>query len=183
MRKTKGSKNYEKARIKLARMEEHIANCRKDWIEKETLRLVQNYDKVVVEDLNLKGISKFLSNAKNMTDTSWGMFVSRLQVKGQDYNCFVIKADRWFPSSQLCSNCGYQYHELTLDMRKWICPICHKEHIRDINAAINLKNYIFNIPLERRKSMSVEDIEELASLALQVSEYPVKQKSRFIIKV
>ena len=71
-RKTKGSKNYEKARIKLARMEEHIANCRKDWIEKETLRLVTSYDKVVTEDLNLKSISKFLSNAKNMTETSWG---------------------------------------------------------------------------------------------------------------
>ena len=64
------SKNREKARIKLARLEEHIANCRKDWIEKESLRLVRSYDKVVVEDLNLKGISKFLRNAKNMNDTS-----------------------------------------------------------------------------------------------------------------
>ena len=66
------SKNREKARIKLARLEEHIANSRRDWMEKESLRLVKNYDKVVVEDLNLKGISKFLRNAKNMNDTSWG---------------------------------------------------------------------------------------------------------------
>src|SRR5574344_346396 len=79
------SKNREKARIKLARLEEHIAFCRKDWIEKETLRLVQSYNKVVVEDLNLKGISKFLRNAKNMNDTSWATFVARLQAKGLDY--------------------------------------------------------------------------------------------------
>ena len=103
------SKNREKARIKLARLEEHIANSRKDWIEKESLRLVKSYDKVVVEDLNLKGISKFLRNAKNMNDTSWATFVLRLQAKGKDYNCKVIKADRYFPSSQICSYCGFQY--------------------------------------------------------------------------
>ena len=182
-RKTKGSKNREKARIKLARMEEHVANCRKDWIEKETLRLVRSYDKVVVEDLNLIGISKFLSNAKNMNDTSWRTFTDRLIAKGQDYNCSVIKADRYFPSSQLCSNCGYQYHELKLSERKWTCPICHKEHIRDVNAAINLKNYIFSIPKELRESMPVEDIDALASLALANAEYPVKQESQPIIKV
>lgn len=173
-RKTKGSSNYRKARIKLARIEEHIANCRRDWIEKETLRLVRNYYKVVVEDLNLIGISKFLSNAKNMNDTSWGTFVNRLEMKGQDYNCSVIKADRYFPSSQLCSNCGYQYHELKLSERKWTCPKCGTTHIRDVNAAINLKNYV---PKELRESMPVEDIDELASLALQVSEYPMKQES------
>ena len=173
-RKTKSSSNYHKARIKLSRVEEHIANCRKDWIEKETLRLVQNYDKVIVEDLNLKGISTFLRNAKNMNDASWGMFVERLIAKGQDYDCLVIKADRYFPSSQLCSNCGYQYHELKLSERKWTCPSCHKEHIRDINAAINLKNYV---PKELRESMPVEGIEALASLALANAEYPIKQES------
>ena len=172
-RKHKGSKNYEKARIKLARLEEHVANCRKDWIEKETLRLVTNYNKVVVEDLNLIGISKFLSNAKNMTDTSWRTFVERLIMKSENYNCSIIKVDRYFPSSQLCSNCGYQYHELKLYMRKWICPNCHKEHVRDVNAAINLKNYI---PKELRESMPVEDMEALASLALEIAEYPMKQE-------
>lgn len=173
-RKTKGSNNYRKTRIKLAKVEEYIANCRRDFIEKETLRLVRSYDKVVVEDLNLIGISKFLRNAKNMNDTSWSTFVTRLEDKGKDYNCLVIKADRYFPSSQLCSNCGYQYHELTLNMRKWTCPSCHKEHIRDVNAAINLKNYV---PKELRESMLVEDIEELAGLALQISEYPLKREA------
>lgn len=163
------SKNREKARIELARLEEHIANSRKDWIEKETLRLVKSYDKVVVEDLNLKGISKFLKNAKNMNDTSWGTFVLRLQAKGKDYNCRVIKADRYFPSSQLCSKCGYQFKNLTLNMREWTCSCCGIHHIRDLNAAINLKNYV---PLEERELTPVESskVANLAMLALQATE-------------
>ena len=162
------SKNREKARIKLARLEEHIANSRKDWIEKESLRLVRSYGKVVVEDLNLKGISKFLRNAKNMNDTSWATFVSRLQTKGKDYNCNVIKADRYFPSSQLCSNCRFQYKYLKLSEREWTCPKCGANHIRDVNAAINLKNYV---PLEEREFTPVESskVASLAELALQAT--------------
>src|SRR5574344_2029 len=163
------SKNREKARIKLARLEEHIAFCRKDWIEKESLRLVTSYDKIVVEDLNLKGISAFLRNAKNMNDTSWEMFVSRLQSKGKDYNCNVIKADRYFPSSKLCSCCGWKYEGLKLSEREWTCPKCGTSHIRDVNAAINLKNYV---PLEERKLTPVESskVANLAMLALQATE-------------
>ena len=108
-----------------------------------------------------------------MTDTSWSTFVARLENKGIDYNCNVIKADRYFPSSQLCSNCGYQYHELKLSERKWNCPSCGQFHVRDVNAAINLKNYV---PKELRESMPVEDIDELAKRALQVSEYSMKQE-------
>lgn len=163
------SKNREKARIKLARLEEHIAFCRRDWMEKESLRLVKSYDKVVVEDLNLKGISKFLRNAKNMNDTSWATFVSRLQAKGKDYNCNVIKADRYFPSSKLCSKCGWKNENLTLDVRKWTCPKCGTSHIRDVNAAINLKDYV---PMEGRKLTPVESskVANLAILALQTTE-------------
>ena len=163
------SKNREKVRIKLARLEEHIANCRKDWIEKESLRLVKSYSKVVVEDLNLKGISKFLRNAKNMNDTSWSTFVLRLQSKGKDYNCNVIKADRYFPSSQLCSNCGFQYKGLKLSEREWTCCTCGTHHIRDVNAAINLKNYV---PLEEREFKPVESskVANIAMLALQATE-------------
>ena len=160
------SKNREKARIKLARLEEHIANSRKDWIEKESLRLVKSYNKVVVEDLNLKGISKFLRNAKNMNDTSWATFVSRLQAKGKDYNCKVIKADRYFPSSQICSKCGFQYKGLKLSEREWTCCNCGTHHIRDVNAAINLKNYV---PLEERELTPVES-SKVANLVLQATE-------------
>ena len=163
------SKNREKARVKLARLEEHIANCRKDWIEKESLRLVKSYDKVVVEDLNLVGISKFLRNAKNMNDTSWATFVSRLQAKGKDYNCNIIKVDRYFPSSQLCSKCGFQYKDLKLSEREWTCSCCGTHHIRDVNAAINLKNYV---PLEEREFKPVESskVASLVEIALQATE-------------
>lgn len=163
------SKNREKARIKLARLEEHIANSRKDWIEKESLRLVRSYDKVVVEDLNLKGISKFLRNAKNMNDTSWSTFVSRIQAKGKDYNCKVIKADRYFPSSKICSKCGWKYEGLKLSEREWTCKNCGTHHVRDVNAAINLKNYI---PLEEREFTPVESSKaaKLAELALLATE-------------
>ena len=163
------SKNREKTRIKLAKLEEHIANSRKDWIEKESLRLVKSYDKVVIEDLNLIGISKFLRNAKNMNDTSWATFVSRLEAKGQDYDCKVIKADRYFPSSQLCSKCGWKYKNLKLSEREWTCCNCGTHHIRDVNAAINLKNYV---PLEERELTPVESskVANLAELALQATE-------------
>ena len=163
------SKNREKARIKLAKLEEHIANSRKDWIEKETLRLVRSYDKVVVENLNLKGISAFLRNAKNMNDTSWATFVSRLETKEKDYGCKIIKADRYFPSSQLCSVCGWQYKGLKLSEREWTCCNCGTHHIRDVNAAINLKNYV---PMEGREFTPVESskVANLAELALQATE-------------
>ena len=169
------SQNREKARVKLARYEEQIANRRRDFIEKETLRLVQTYDKIVVEDLNLKGISKFLRNAKNMNDTSWATFVSRLQQKGQDYGCNVVKADRWFPSSQLCNVCRYQKKDLKLSDRRWTCPKCGSNHIRDVNAAINLKNYV---PQELGKLMSAEVVESLASRALFNSEVSLEQPKK-----
>lgn len=154
------SENRVKARIKLVKLEERIANSRKDFIEKETLRLVKNYDKVVVEDLNLKGISKFLTNAKSMNDTSWGTFINRLEEKGKNYNCQIVKADRFYPSSQLCNICGFQNHNLKLSDRIWTCPNCKTKLIRDVNAAINLKNYD-RISWEVRKSKSVENLEGL----------------------
>ena len=97
------------------------------------------------------------------------MFVLRLQAKGKDYNCNVIKANRYFPSSQLCSKCGFQYKNLKLSERKWTCPNCGTSHIRDVNAAINLKNYI---PLEEREFTPVESskVANLAIFALRTTE-------------
>jgi putative transposase len=142
MRKQKGSKNREKARVKVARLENHIANSRGDYQEKESLRLVRNYEIIGIEDLNLKGISKFLYTAKNMTDTSWGDFTTKLIWKSSknENNSQVVKVNRYFPSSQLCSKCGYQKKDLKLSDRKWVCPVCGTEHIRDVNAAVNIKN-------------------------------------------
>ena len=167
-RKQKGSKNREKARIKLARHEQYIANIRRDYREKETLRLVQKYDVIGIENLNLISMMKFSHNAKNYLDTSWHSFVTRLEEKAKYNNCLVIKADRFYPSSKTCNYCGYIKKDLKLSDRVWICPECGTEIIRDQNAALNLKENAIRILVDDLKStllmeheevMSVEDIE------------------------
>ena len=140
MKKQKGSKNRDKARVKVARLEEHIANQRKDFQEKLALQIVKQYQVIGIEDLDLKGIAKFLRNAKNINDTGWNSFILKLERKSARFNSVVIKADRWFASSKTCSECGYIKYDLKLSDRKWTCPECGVDHIRDINAAINLKN-------------------------------------------
>ena len=166
-KKTKGSKNYEKARIKLAKLEKHIADSRRWWIENESLRLTKNYSTIGIEDLNLQGIAKFLRNAKNINDCGYANFVTRLIQKGEERGTSVIKVDRYFPSSQLCHCCGYQNHNLKLSDREWTCPSCGTFHIRDVNASINLKNEALNIRMRRAEFRSVEDVEDIQSLVLQ----------------
>ena len=167
-RKQKGSKNREKARVKLARFEKHIADSRKDYIEKETLRLVKTYDVIGIEDLNLQGMMKFSHNAKNYVDTSWYAFTQKLLWKAQFNNCIVVKSDRFYPSSKTCNHCGYINHSLTLKDRKWFCPSCGTEIIRDENAGKNLRDNAINLLVDEVKTtlgwepsevMSVEDME------------------------
>ena len=172
MRKQVGSNNREKARVKVARMEHYIAECRNDWIEKETKRLVSTYQVIGIEDLNLKGMMKFSKNAKNYGDAAWGTFVNKLLWKASlnENNCQVVKADRFFASSQICHCCGFK-NPITknLKVRSWICPECGAEHIRDVNAAINLKmNAIKNVGQGVSEFRSVEGVEDLATLALQI---------------
>ena len=166
-KKTKGSKNYEKARIKVARLEKHIVDSRKWWIENESLRLVENYSTIGIEDLNLQGIAKFLRNAKNINDCGYANFVTRLQQKGEELGTSVIKVDRYYPSSQLCHCCGYQNHNLKLSDREWTCPNCGEHHIRDVNASINLKNKAINILMKREEFKPMESVEDIQSLVLQ----------------
>ena len=166
-RKTKGSKNYEKARIKVAKLEKHISDSRRWWIENESLRLAKNYSTIGIEDLNLQGIAKFLRNAKNINDCGYGNFVTRLQQKGEEIGTSVIKVDRYFPSSQICHCCGYQNHNLKLSDRTWVCPSCGEHHIRDHNASINLKNEALNIRMRRAEFKPMESVEDIHSLVLQ----------------
>ncbi len=167
-RKAKGSSKYEKARTKLARFESHIVNIRKDYIEKESLRLVRSYDLIGIEDLNLQGMMKFSHNAKNYVDTSWGTFVQKLEWKSKFNDCKVIKADRFYPSSKTCHNCGHVYKDLKLSDRTWTCPSCKSEIFRDQNAAMNLRDNAYNslvdaikstLLLEREEVMPMEGIE------------------------
>ena len=169
-RKQKGSKNREKARVRLARFEKHISDSRKDYIEKETLRLVRTYDVIGIEDLNLQGMMKFSHNAKNYVDTSWYTFTQKLIWKSQFNGCIIVKADRFYPSSKTCNNCGYVNHNLTLKDRKWTCPNCNTEIIRDQNAGRNLRDNAINLLVDEIKStlgleqsevMSMEGIEAI----------------------
>ena len=140
-RTKKGSNNREKARRRLAKFEEHIANKRRDWMEKETLRIVRSYEVIGVETLNIKGMMRFSHNAKKYNDISWNKFVKMLEWKSKFHNCSVVKSDKWFASSQLCSRCGFKNEAVkNLNIRKWVCPSCGVEHNRDHNAAINLRN-------------------------------------------
>lgn len=171
-KKQVGSNNREKARIKVARMEHYISECRNDWIEKETKRLVSTYQVIGIEDLNLRGMMKFSRNAKNYGDASWGKFTNKLLWKSSlnENKCQVEKADRFFASSQICHCCGYK-NPITKDLsiRSWVCPECGTEHIRDVNAAINLKeNAIKQVRQGVSEFRSVEGVENLATLALQI---------------
>ena len=152
-RKQKGSNNREKARVKLARFEKHISDSRKDYIEKETLRLVRTYDVIGIEDLNLQGMMKFSYNAKNYVDASWYTFTQKLIWKAQFNNCIVVKSDRFYPSSKTCNHCGYVNKNLTLKDRKWICPSCGSEIIRDENAGKNLRDNAINLLTEEINSV------------------------------
>ena len=144
-----GSKNREKSRIKLAKFEEYISNKRKDYIEKETLRLVKSYEVIGLETLNIKGLMKKTDkngtkikykNAKSYVDVSWSKFEYTLNWKSRFNNCFVVNADKWFPSSQLCSFCGFRFNGTKdLRVRAWKCPKCGIKHDRDQNAALNLR--------------------------------------------
>lgn len=142
-RTQKGSKRHEKARLKVARVYEKISNQRKDFLNKESTRIAKEYDVVVVEKLNMRSMAnKGMKNGKTVNDLGFGMFKNMLEYKLNNNLGKFVEADKFFPSSQLCSVCGFKNVAVkNLAIREWKCPCCNTVHDRDINAAINLRKY------------------------------------------
>ena len=142
-RKQKGSANRNKARICVARLQEHIANCRKDRLHKITHALTHDSQvhTICMEDLNVKGMQRSHNLAQAVGDASLGMFRTMLEYKCKWYGVNLIKIDRFAPSSKTCSKCGYVYKGLKLSERSWTCPECGTHHDRDFNAACNIKEF------------------------------------------
>ena len=137
----KGSLNRNKQRIKVAKLHEKVANQRKDFLHKQSRQIANAYDCVCIENLDMKAMSQALNFGKSVSDNGWGMFIKFLQYKLEEKGKRLIKVDKFFASSQICSVCGYKNSETkNLSIRAWDCPVCGAHHDRDINAAINIKN-------------------------------------------
>jgi len=135
-----GSSNRNKQKIRVARIHEKISNCRKDFLHKLSKELTDNYDAIIIEDLNMKEMSQRLNLGKSVMDNGWGMFTTFLKYKLENQGKQLVKVDKWYPSSKICNKCGEINHELQLLDREWVCNNCGNLLDRDYNAAKNIKD-------------------------------------------
>lgn len=141
------AKNYQKQKRKVAKIYEHIANQRKDFNHKLSWQLVNEYDLLAFEDLNIKGMMKNHNLAYSIADVSWSQLLNFIAYKSLWYGKQFIQVPRFYASSKVCSECGCYHSEIVNSpvIRKWICPDCGTHHNRDINAAKNILNYALSV--------------------------------------
>lgn len=137
-KKVKGSKNRNKARIKVARIHNKIADSRKDYLHQLSTKLINENQVICLEDLNVAGMIKNHHLAKHIADASWSEFVRQVEYKANWYGRTISKVSPWYPSSQICSDCGHQDGKKPLTIRQWDCYACGVTHDRDVNAAKNI---------------------------------------------
>ena len=157
-RKKKGSKNRQKAILRLARCHEKVANQRNDFLHNLSFRVVSENQAIAVESLNVAGMQKNHCLAQAIGDVSWSTFFTMLEYKCQKYGKTLLKIGRFDPSSKICNCCGYINRDLKLSVREWICPDCGTHHDRDINAAINIKKFA----LQEQNLVGVSGVERAA---------------------
>ena len=137
-KKTKGSANRKKARLKVAKLHAKIADSRKDFLHKLSTRLINENQVIAIETLAVSNMQKNRCLAKSISDASWSEFVRQLEYKSHWYGRTLVGIDRWYPSSKRCSDCGHTVPKMPLSVREWACPECGSIHDRDVNAARNV---------------------------------------------
>jgi putative transposase len=137
-KKTRGSRNRDKARRRVARIHARISDRRRDFLHQLSTRIIRENQTICVESLRVKAMVKHPTLAKAISDVGWGEFVRQLTYKAEWYDRTVVAIDKWYPSSKRCSACGHVLGSLSLDARQWACPECGSVHDRDVNAAKNI---------------------------------------------
>jgi putative transposase len=138
--KNKEKRTYKIQKHRVAKLHERVSNQRKDFLHKVSYEIVKNHDLICMESLNVKGMIRNHKLAKHIADVGWGYFSNFIKYKSEWYGKTKVEIDRFFPSSQICSECGYRKTDLKLSDREWVCIECGCMHDRDVNAAKNIKN-------------------------------------------
>jgi len=159
----KSSNSYQNQKIKVAKVHAKIADSRRDFLQKQSTQITNEYDVICIESLNMKAMAQSLNLGKSVGDVGWGQFTHMLEYKTLWKGKHLVKVSKFFPSSKRCSKCCFINKGLTLSERVWVCPECGTSHDRDINAAVNIREEgirLFNDSLKSTVGTTVTDLSE-----------------------